>query len=116
MSSVINGDLRPQIHNRYEGKDISKHKRNLVIAGGVTLSVIVSPVVAAVTVGKKGLFLLSPSLSPSVSHQHLNNLKRISSVARTDSSGLWKWAQNMSESILVCLPAILKIMLCMCVL
>lgn len=43
----------PQIHSRYEGKDISKHKRNLVIAGGVTLSVIVSPVVAAVTVGKR---------------------------------------------------------------
>ncbi|XP_034080334.1 E3 ubiquitin-protein ligase RNF19A-like isoform X1 [Gymnodraco acuticeps] len=40
-----------KIHNRYEGKDIANHKRNLVIAGGVTLSVIVSPVVAAVTVG-----------------------------------------------------------------
>uniref|UniRef100_A0A1A8BYD0 RBR-type E3 ubiquitin transferase n=1 Tax=Nothobranchius kadleci TaxID=1051664 RepID=A0A1A8BYD0_NOTKA len=40
-----------RIHNRYEGKDINKHKRNLVIAGGVTLSVIVSPIVAAVTVG-----------------------------------------------------------------
>ncbi|KAK7930674.1 hypothetical protein WMY93_007069 [Mugilogobius chulae] len=40
-----------KIHNRYEGKDMSNHKRNLVIAGGVTLSVIVSPVVAAVTVG-----------------------------------------------------------------
>ncbi|XP_077455747.1 E3 ubiquitin-protein ligase RNF19A isoform X1 [Stigmatopora argus] len=40
-----------KIHNRYKGKDMSKHKRNLVIAGGVTLSVIVSPVVAAVTVG-----------------------------------------------------------------
>ncbi|XP_068426134.1 E3 ubiquitin-protein ligase RNF19A-like [Clinocottus analis] len=40
-----------KIHNRYEGKDISTHKRNLVIAGGVSLSVIVSPVVAAVTVG-----------------------------------------------------------------
>ncbi|XP_016119468.1 E3 ubiquitin-protein ligase RNF19A-like, partial [Sinocyclocheilus grahami] len=36
-----------------KGKDISKHKRNLVIAGGVTLSVIVSPVVAAVTVDLK---------------------------------------------------------------
>lgn len=44
-----------QIHNRYEGKDISNHKRNLVIAGGVTLSVIVSPVVAAVTVGQSVL-------------------------------------------------------------
>ncbi|XP_019711854.1 E3 ubiquitin-protein ligase RNF19A isoform X2 [Hippocampus comes] len=40
-----------KIHNRYEGKDISKDKRALVIAGGVTLSVIVSPLVAAVTVG-----------------------------------------------------------------
>uniref|UniRef100_A0A3Q3IVT1 RBR-type E3 ubiquitin transferase n=1 Tax=Monopterus albus TaxID=43700 RepID=A0A3Q3IVT1_MONAL len=40
-----------KIYNRYEGKDISKHKRNMVIAGGVTLSAIVSPVVAAVTVG-----------------------------------------------------------------
>lgn len=46
-------DYSFQIHNRYEGKDISKHKRNLVIAGGVTLSVIVSPVVAAVTVGEE---------------------------------------------------------------
>uniref|UniRef100_A0A2K6MR79 RBR-type E3 ubiquitin transferase n=1 Tax=Rhinopithecus bieti TaxID=61621 RepID=A0A2K6MR79_RHIBE len=44
-------DLHYLIHNRYEGKDVSKHKRNLAIAGGVTLSVIVSPVVAAVTVG-----------------------------------------------------------------
>ncbi|KAG5842929.1 hypothetical protein ANANG_G00182970 [Anguilla anguilla] len=49
-----------KIYNRYEGKDISKHKRNLVIAGGVTLSVIVSPVVAAVTVGKSENF--SPDL------------------------------------------------------
>lgn len=49
----LNAYFPPQIHNRYEGRDISKHRRNLVIAGGVTLSVIVSPVVAAVTVGKK---------------------------------------------------------------
>lgn len=49
---TLNNGLSPQIFNRYEGKDSSKHKRNLVIAGGVTLSVIVSPVVAAVTVGK----------------------------------------------------------------
>lgn len=53
MTKVISNDISPQIHNRYEGKDISKHKRNLVIAGGVTLSVIVSPMVAAVTVGKR---------------------------------------------------------------
>uniref|UniRef100_A0A3Q3JH06 RBR-type E3 ubiquitin transferase n=1 Tax=Monopterus albus TaxID=43700 RepID=A0A3Q3JH06_MONAL len=33
-----------KIHNRYEGKDVSNHKRNLVIAGGVTVSIIVSPV------------------------------------------------------------------------
>lgn len=48
---ILLNNYSHQIHNRYEGKDISKHKRNLVIAGGVTLSVIVSPVVAAVTVG-----------------------------------------------------------------
>uniref|UniRef100_A0A3B3RTY2 RBR-type E3 ubiquitin transferase n=1 Tax=Paramormyrops kingsleyae TaxID=1676925 RepID=A0A3B3RTY2_9TELE len=41
----------PVYVGRKVGKDVSKHKRNLVIAGGVTLSVIVSPVVAAVTVG-----------------------------------------------------------------
>lgn len=39
---------------------MSKHKRNLVIAGGVTLSVIVSPVVAAVTVGKLVMFFSLP--------------------------------------------------------
>lgn len=41
-----------QIHSRYEGKKTSKHKRNLAITGGVTLSVIASPVIAAVSVGK----------------------------------------------------------------
>lgn len=42
-----------QIHSRYEGKKTSKHKRNLAITGGVTLSVIASPVIAAVSVGKR---------------------------------------------------------------
>lgn len=45
----------PQIHSRYEGKKTSKHKRNLAITGGVTLSVIASPVIAAVSVGKQAL-------------------------------------------------------------
>uniref|UniRef100_H3CUS2 RBR-type E3 ubiquitin transferase n=1 Tax=Tetraodon nigroviridis TaxID=99883 RepID=H3CUS2_TETNG len=40
-----------KIFNRYEGQDSSRHRRNLVIAG-VPLSVVVSPVVAAVTVGR----------------------------------------------------------------
>uniref|UniRef100_A0A4W3J262 RBR-type E3 ubiquitin transferase n=1 Tax=Callorhinchus milii TaxID=7868 RepID=A0A4W3J262_CALMI len=40
-----------KIHSRYEGKKMSKHKRNLAITGGVTLSVIASPVIAAVSVG-----------------------------------------------------------------
>ncbi|KAJ8013415.1 hypothetical protein DPEC_G00053030 [Dallia pectoralis] len=40
-----------KIYNRYEGKDMSPHRRNLMIAGGITISVIMSPVVAAVTVG-----------------------------------------------------------------
>ncbi|XP_017714934.1 PREDICTED: E3 ubiquitin-protein ligase RNF19A [Rhinopithecus bieti] len=51
LAAVLKDNERFKIHNRYEGKDVSKHKRNLAIAGGVTLSVIVSPVVAAVTVG-----------------------------------------------------------------
>ncbi|XP_067317761.1 E3 ubiquitin-protein ligase RNF19B-like isoform X2 [Anolis sagrei] len=40
-----------KIHSRYEGKKTSKHKRNLAITGGVTLSVIASPVIAAISVG-----------------------------------------------------------------
>ncbi|XP_060131852.1 E3 ubiquitin-protein ligase RNF19B isoform X2 [Zootoca vivipara] len=40
-----------KIHSRYEGEKTSKHKRNLAITGGVTLSVIASPVIAAVSVG-----------------------------------------------------------------
>ncbi|XP_077990519.1 E3 ubiquitin-protein ligase RNF19A-like [Glandiceps talaboti] len=40
-----------KIHSKYEGKNVSKHKRNLAITGGVTLSIIVSPVLAALTVG-----------------------------------------------------------------
>uniref|UniRef100_UPI00398F6EDD E3 ubiquitin-protein ligase RNF19B-like n=1 Tax=Pristiophorus japonicus TaxID=55135 RepID=UPI00398F6EDD len=40
-----------KIHSRYEGKKTSKHKRNLAITGAVTLSVIASPVIAAVSVG-----------------------------------------------------------------
>ncbi|KAM9116457.1 E3 ubiquitin-protein ligase RNF19B [Pangshura tecta] len=40
-----------KIHSRYEGKKTSKHRRNLAITGGVTLSVIASPVIAAVSVG-----------------------------------------------------------------
>ncbi|XP_048356440.1 E3 ubiquitin-protein ligase RNF19B isoform X2 [Sphaerodactylus townsendi] len=40
-----------KIHSRYEGKKTSQHKRNLAITGGVTLSVIASPVIAAVSVG-----------------------------------------------------------------
>ncbi|XP_030074440.1 E3 ubiquitin-protein ligase RNF19B [Microcaecilia unicolor] len=40
-----------KIHSRYDGKKTSKQKRNLAITGGVTLSVIASPVIAAVSVG-----------------------------------------------------------------
>ncbi|XP_061425465.1 E3 ubiquitin-protein ligase RNF19A-like [Lethenteron reissneri] len=40
-----------KIHRRLEGKNVSRHRRNLAITGGVALSVIVSPVIAAVTVG-----------------------------------------------------------------
>ncbi|XP_069751630.1 E3 ubiquitin-protein ligase RNF19B-like isoform X1 [Narcine bancroftii] len=40
-----------KVHSRYDGKKTSKHKRNLAITGAVTLSVIASPVIAAVSVG-----------------------------------------------------------------
>ncbi|KAG2460491.1 RN19B ligase, partial [Polypterus senegalus] len=39
-----------KIHSRYDGKKTSKHKRNLAITGGVALSVVASPVIAAVSV------------------------------------------------------------------
>lgn len=92
----MNNDFPPQIHNRYEGKDISKHKRNLVIAGGVTLSVIVSPVVAAVTVGKKEVLIASlfplNFLSFAICFSTTFKLfKRVSLVGHR----VWKLSQNI---------------------
>ncbi|XP_041933088.1 E3 ubiquitin-protein ligase RNF19B [Alosa sapidissima] len=40
-----------KIHSHYEGKKTSHHRRNLAITGGVALSVITAPVIAAVSVG-----------------------------------------------------------------
>ncbi|XP_012670980.2 E3 ubiquitin-protein ligase RNF19B isoform X2 [Clupea harengus] len=40
-----------KIHSHYEGKKTSHHRRNLAITGGVALSVISAPVIAAVSVG-----------------------------------------------------------------
>ena len=42
-----------QIHAHYELKKTSRHRRNLAITGGVALSIITAPVIAAVSVGKK---------------------------------------------------------------
>lgn len=41
-----------QIHAHYELKKSSRHRRNLAITGGVALSIITAPVIAAVSVGK----------------------------------------------------------------
>lgn len=41
-----------QIHSHYEGKKTSHHRRNLAITGGVALSIITAPVIAAVSVGE----------------------------------------------------------------
>lgn len=41
-----------QIYAHYEGKKNSQHRRNLAITGGVALSIITAPVIAAVSVGK----------------------------------------------------------------
>uniref|UniRef100_A0A8D0CEI9 RBR-type E3 ubiquitin transferase n=1 Tax=Scleropages formosus TaxID=113540 RepID=A0A8D0CEI9_SCLFO len=40
-----------KIHSHYEGKKTSRHRRNLAITGGVALSIITAPVIAAVSVG-----------------------------------------------------------------
>lgn len=42
-----------QIHAHYELKKSSRHRRNLAITGGVALSIVTAPVIAAVSVGKK---------------------------------------------------------------
>lgn len=42
-----------QIHAHYELKKSSRHRKNLAITGGVALSIITAPVIAAVSVGKK---------------------------------------------------------------
>lgn len=42
-----------QIHAHYELKKTSRHRRNLAITGGVALSIITAPVIAAVSVGEK---------------------------------------------------------------
>uniref|UniRef100_A0A3Q4N029 RBR-type E3 ubiquitin transferase n=1 Tax=Neolamprologus brichardi TaxID=32507 RepID=A0A3Q4N029_NEOBR len=53
-SFVLNGvrpSPLPQIHAHYELKKTSRHRRNLAITGGVALSIITAPVIAAVSVG-----------------------------------------------------------------
>lgn len=57
-----------QIHAHYELKKSSRHRRNLAITGGVALSIVTAPVIAAVSVGKKldrapHLFCAVPHLS-----------------------------------------------------
>lgn len=54
-----------QIHAHYELKKSSRHRRNLAITGGVALSIITAPVIAAVSVGKKldRTVICHPSLS-----------------------------------------------------
>ncbi|CAB1351201.1 unnamed protein product [Coregonus sp. 'balchen'] len=39
------------IHAHYEGKKTNRHRRNLAITGGVAVSIITAPVIAAVSVG-----------------------------------------------------------------
>lgn len=48
----------PQIHAHYELKKASRHRRNLAITGGVALSIITAPVIAAVSVGETRVPLL----------------------------------------------------------
>ncbi len=46
-----------QIHAKYE--HAGKHKRNLLITGGVTASVLVSPILAGLAVGESGKSLIN---------------------------------------------------------
>ena len=58
--------LPSQVHGRCKKNNISGSKHYLTVASGVMMSVFVSPVIAAVTVGKEQTMPWSPSflLSP----------------------------------------------------
>ena len=56
--------MLPQIHAHYELRKASRHRRNLAITGGVALSIISAPVVAAVSVGSLHILLCPHSLHP----------------------------------------------------
>lgn len=49
-----------QVHGRCKKNNISGSKHYLTVASGVMMSVFVSPVIAAVTVGKEQTAMLSP--------------------------------------------------------
>ncbi|KAM9309687.1 E3 ubiquitin-protein ligase RNF19A-like isoform 2-T2 [Pholidichthys leucotaenia] len=85
-----------KIHNRYEGKDISNHKRNLVIAGGVTLSVIVSPVVAAVTVDTTSV--ADTRNNPSIDEGSVGGLTGSLSTSGSHMDRLGAIRDNLSET------------------
>ncbi|CAI5663415.1 unnamed protein product [Oreochromis niloticus] len=85
-----------KIHNRYEGKDISNHKRNLVIAGGVTLSVIVSPVVAAVTVDTTSV--ADTRNNPSIGEGSVGGLTGSLSASGSHMDRLGAIRDNLSET------------------
>lgn len=53
LCNRLAASLLLQIHAHYELKKSSRHRRNLAITGGVALSIITAPVIAAVSVGKK---------------------------------------------------------------
>ncbi|XP_043861183.1 E3 ubiquitin-protein ligase RNF19A isoform X2 [Dromiciops gliroides] len=85
-----------KIHNRYEGKDISKHKRNLAIAGGVTLSVIVSPVVAAVTVDATSV--AEARHNPSIGEGSVGGLTGSLSASGSHMDRIGAIRDNLSET------------------
>ncbi|XP_055142868.1 E3 ubiquitin-protein ligase RNF19A isoform X2 [Symphalangus syndactylus] len=85
-----------KIHNRYEGKDVSKHKRNLAIAGGVTLSVIVSPVVAAVTVDTTSV--AEARHNPSIGEGSVGGLTGSLSASGSHMDRIGAIRDNLSET------------------
>ncbi|XP_036304578.1 E3 ubiquitin-protein ligase RNF19B isoform X4 [Pipistrellus kuhlii] len=74
-----------KIHSRYEGRKTSKHKRNLAITGGVTLSVIASPVIAAVSVVADAWRALK---NPSIGESSIEGLTSVLSTSGSPTDGL----------------------------
>uniref|UniRef100_A0A8C5LXP3 RBR-type E3 ubiquitin transferase n=1 Tax=Leptobrachium leishanense TaxID=445787 RepID=A0A8C5LXP3_9ANUR len=84
-----------KIHGRLENKKTSKHKKNLAVTGGVILSVIASPVVAAVSVVADAWRALK---NPSIGESSMEGLTSVLSTSGSPTDGLSVLQGNYSET------------------